>query len=57
MHDSRRLLVALAVIVCGVTLWWLAVCLSGSLIFPTPWQVVLGMVQLAQLPLLCADRT
>src|SRR5262245_39836740 len=52
MHDSTRSLVALAVIVCCVTLWWLAVRLSGSLIFPTPWQVVLGMVQLAQQGLL-----
>src|SRR6516162_5005168 len=52
MHDSKRSLVALTVIVVCVALWWLTVRLSGSRIFPTPWQVVLGMVQLAQQGLL-----
>jgi NitT/TauT family transport system permease protein len=31
-----------------VALWWITVNVSGSRIFPTPWQVVLGTVQLAQ---------
>ena len=48
MHDRIRSLSAVAVIVFGVALWWLTVRISGSLIFPTPWQVVLGMVQLIQ---------
>ena len=52
MPDSKRSLVAVAVIVFCVALWWLTVRLSGSRIFPTPWQVVLGMVQLAQQGLL-----
>ena len=48
MHDRIRSLLAVAVIACGVTLWWVTVRISGSLIFPTPWQVVLGIVQLIQ---------
>ena len=48
MHDRIRSLLGVAVIVCGVTLWWISVRLSGTLIFPTPWQVVTGMAQLAQ---------
>src|SRR5262245_40572663 len=48
MRDSKRSLVAVAVIVFCVALWWLTVRLSDSRIFATPWQVVLGMVQLAQ---------
>jgi len=52
MHDSKRSLVAVAVIVFCVALWWITVRISGSRIFPTPWQVVLGMVQLAQQGLL-----
>jgi len=35
-----------------VALWWATIHISGSRIFPTPWQVVLGMVQLAQQGLL-----
>ncbi len=52
MHDSKRSLVAVAVIVFCVALWWITVRISGSRIFPTPWQVILGMVQLAQQGLL-----
>src|SRR5215831_21389626 len=48
MHDRIRSLIAVAVILCCVALWWATVHISGSRIFPTPWQVVLGMVQLAQ---------
>lgn len=52
MNDSKRSLIAMAVIVVCVALWWITVSLSGSRIFPTPWQVVFGMVQLAQQGLL-----
>ena len=52
MHDRIRSLIAVAVIVCCVALWWATIHISGSRIFPTPWQVVLGMVQLAQQGLL-----
>ena len=52
MPDNTRSLGAPAVMVGCVALWWLAVRLSGSLIFPTPWQVVLGMGQLAHQGLL-----
>ena len=48
MHDRIRSFFAIAVIVFFVALWWVTVRFSGSLIFPTPWQVVLGMVQLIQ---------
>jgi NitT/TauT family transport system permease protein len=52
MHDRKKSYLAVAVIVLCVALWWLSVIVSGSLIFPTPWQVVLGMVELAQRGLL-----
>lgn len=52
MNDSKRFLSALAVILVFVALWWIAVSSSGSRIIPTPWQVILGMVQLAQQGLL-----
>jgi NitT/TauT family transport system permease protein len=52
MHDRKTLYLAGAVIVLCVALWWISVIVSGSLIFPTPWQVVLGMVELAQRGLL-----
>lgn len=31
-----------------VGLWWLAVAVSGSMVFPSPWQVVQGMVELVR---------
>jgi NitT/TauT family transport system permease protein len=31
-----------------VGLWWVAATASGSVIIPTPWQVVLGLGELAQ---------
>lgn len=37
---------ALAVIVALVAAWWAAVVLTGSLVFPTPWQVVTGTGEL-----------
>lgn len=43
-----RLLPPFAVVAAFVGGWWLAVVVSGSLIFPTPRQVVAGMVDLAR---------
>ena len=48
MDDSKRSLMAVAVIVCCVALWWITVSMSGSHIFPAPGQVLLGIVELAQ---------
>jgi NitT/TauT family transport system permease protein len=39
---------SLAVIAVLLTVWWLAVVLTGSAIFPTPWQVVTGTLELAR---------
>ena len=36
------------VIVLLITVWWIVVETSGSLIFPTPWQVVTGAWELAE---------
>jgi NitT/TauT family transport system permease protein len=47
----RRLLLALpplAVIAAVVALWWWLVVQTESAIFPTPWQVVTGALELAQ---------
>jgi NitT/TauT family transport system permease protein len=38
---------SLAVIAILVAAWWLAVALTRSAIFPTPWQVVTGTLELA----------
>jgi NitT/TauT family transport system permease protein len=48
MPDRIRSFFAVAVIVIVVAVWWLAVNISGSRIFPTPWQVALGMGHLIQ---------
>src|SRR5579863_1655119 len=47
MSRLQKVLPSLAVIVVLLTVWWLAVVLTGSAIFPTPWQVVTGTVELA----------
>lgn len=44
----RQVLPSLAVIAILLTAWWLAVVLTGSAIFPTPWQVVTGTLELAR---------
>jgi NitT/TauT family transport system permease protein len=44
----QRALPSLAVIAILLTVWWLAVVLTGSAIFPTPWQVVTGTLELAR---------
>jgi NitT/TauT family transport system permease protein len=43
----QQLLPSVAVIAILLTAWWLAVILTGSAIFPTPWQVVTGTLELA----------
>jgi NitT/TauT family transport system permease protein len=44
----RRAAPALAVMAALVAGWWAAVAGSGSVIFPTPWQVVTGAVELVR---------
>ena len=41
-----RILLPLAVALIGLVLWHVAVKLSGSDIFPTPWMVAMGLVEL-----------
>ncbi|RYD61354.1 MAG: ABC transporter permease [Verrucomicrobiaceae bacterium] len=45
---KKELVLPLVVVVLFLTGWHLAVKLSGSDIFPTPWQVVLGLAELVQ---------
>jgi NitT/TauT family transport system permease protein len=47
MSRLQQLFPSLAVIAVLLTMWWLAVVVTGSAIFPTPWQVVTGTVELA----------
>ena len=47
-----KILAPLGLVAMLVALWWVAVATSRSLIFPTPGQVVLGIVELAQQGLL-----
>jgi NitT/TauT family transport system permease protein len=44
----KATLPSVAVMVLLVTLWWAVVVGTGSAIFPTPWQVVTGTVELIQ---------
>ena len=44
----KRILPPLAVITVVVALWWAVVVQTRSAIFPTPWQVVTGALELAQ---------
>ena len=46
MIAANRVLPALAVIGALVAAWWAAVVATGSVVFPTPWQVVTGTVEL-----------
>src|SRR5262249_59697948 len=47
-----KVLGPLGLVACVIALWWVAVATTRSLIFPTPWQVVLGIVELTQRGLL-----
>jgi NitT/TauT family transport system permease protein len=44
----RRILPAATVIGVLIAVWWLAVIMTHSAIFPTPWQVVTGTLELAE---------
>jgi NitT/TauT family transport system permease protein len=44
----RQALPAAGLFALLVALWWAAVAVSGSVIFPTPWQVVTGAVELIE---------
>jgi NitT/TauT family transport system permease protein len=46
MSRIKQSLPAVAVIASLVAVWWLAVLATGSVIFPTPWQVVTGALEL-----------
>jgi NitT/TauT family transport system permease protein len=48
MSKSKRILPALTVITVLIFVWWLAVVMTHSAIFPTPWQVVAGILELAR---------
>lgn len=46
MKQLKRLLPSLAIFTLIVALWWGGVVATGSVIFPTPWQVVTGTMEL-----------
>ena len=46
MSALRKALPSIAVLAALVATWWLVVVATGSVIFPTPWQVVRGIVEL-----------
>ena len=46
MHRLKEALPSLAVIAALIAIWWLAVLATHSLIFPTPWAVVTGTLEL-----------
>lgn len=46
MNNLKRFLPALAVIALLLAAWWLTVVQTQSVIFPTPWQVVTGTIEL-----------
>ncbi|HEY8155622.1 MAG TPA: ABC transporter permease [Myxococcota bacterium] len=48
MSRVERTLPPLAVIALLIALWWGVVAVTGSAIFPTPWQVVTGGVELIE---------
>jgi len=46
MTKFKTALPSVAVIVLLIATWWISVVLSKSVIFPTPWQVITGAVEL-----------
>ena len=48
MIQARRVLPPVAVIALIVGVWWAVVAASGSVVFPTPWQVVAATVELVR---------
>jgi NitT/TauT family transport system permease protein len=45
---ARRVLPSLAVIALIIAVWWAVVVATYSVVFPTPWQVVTGVIELVQ---------
>ncbi|MGE3772455.1 MAG: ABC transporter permease [Gammaproteobacteria bacterium] len=48
MNTLKRALPSVGVITGLLAIWWAAVVASGSVIFPTPWQVLSGTVELVR---------
>jgi NitT/TauT family transport system permease protein len=48
MKSVRNSLPSLLVLASVVAIWWVTVVLTKSVIFPTPWQVVTGTMELAR---------
>jgi NitT/TauT family transport system permease protein len=48
MLKLERILPAVTVIALLIAIWWLVVVVTHSAIFPTPWQVVMGTLELAR---------
>jgi NitT/TauT family transport system permease protein len=48
MTNLKQTLPALAVLAAVLVIWWVAVAVTGSVIFPTPWGVVTGTVELVR---------
>ncbi len=48
MSKLKQILPAATVIAILIAMWWLVIVVSHSAIFPTPWQVVTGTLELAR---------
>jgi len=48
MTRIKQIVPSLVVITVLLTAWWVSVLLTGSVIFPSPWQVVTGTVELVE---------
>jgi NitT/TauT family transport system permease protein len=48
MSKLKQILPAAAVIAILIAMWWLVIVVTRSAIFPTPWQVVTGTLELAR---------
>jgi NitT/TauT family transport system permease protein len=46
MKLAKRILPALAVMAAIIGVWWIVVVATASVVFPTPWQVVTGTMEL-----------
>jgi len=49
MNKTMNFVSPLALVAVLVAVWWITVVQSGSIIFPTPWDVVLATIELARL--------
>ena len=48
MDRIRQVFPPLALLAFVVAMWWVVVAQTGSVIFPTPWQVVVGTIEIAR---------